>query len=131
MSSFIWLPMSMDTFIAGLPGSTFVSPTIWICWPEAAIVIVTWAVVEVAAPFFSAAMKEALSLYGPPASAGALVVVVVPAEAGAVLLVAGVSVLPQAATPSTAGTTMSAAAVRRRFHFTWLTSWAIDAGPCL
>src|SRR3954464_11831985 len=116
MSSFIEGPMSMVIFMAGLLASTFVSPVIAIFWPAASIDIVTWALVAFLPAAFMAATNDALSLYGWPAAGASLVaaaelVWVCPAEG------AGLSALPQAATPSTAGRTMAAAAMRRVFHF--------------
>jgi hypothetical protein len=115
MSTFIDDPMSIDIFIAGLPGSTLVSPEMAIFWPAASIAMVTCAVVAFLPAAFMAATKAALSLYGWPAAGASLVV----AELAWVCPVAGagLSLLPQAATPRTAGRTMAAAARRRVFHF--------------
>src|SRR6478752_5364416 len=116
MSTFIDDPMSIDIFMAGLPGSTLVSPEMAIFWPAASIVMVTCAVVAFLPAAFMAATKDALSLYGCPAAGASLVAA---AELACVCPAAGagLSLLPQAATPRTAGRTMTAAAMRRVFHF--------------
>src|SRR6476620_9590935 len=116
MSTFIDGPMSIVIFMAGLFASTLVSPVIAIFWPAASIDIVTWAVVAFFPAAFMGATNDALSLKGWRAAGASLVAA---AGLAGVWPVggAGRSLLPQAATPRTAGRTMTATAVRRVFHF--------------